>query len=54
MTIMQPPAANTQRPRVVKVSPVTVAAAQLRVTLDKRLGRTTSPVIAKIARARAC
>lgn len=35
----------------VAVSPELVAAAKLRVTLDSRLGRQTSPVIAKIAAA---
>ena len=44
------PTTPVQR-RVVKVAPDVIAAAQLRETLDELLGRKTSPVIAKIARA---
>lgn len=50
-TIEQEPTAAAPK-RIVKVGPDTIAAAQLRETLDKVLGRPTSPVIAKIARAR--
>ena len=49
-TIEQGPTAAAPK-RVVKVGPDIIAAAQLRETLDKILGRPTSPVIAKIARA---
>ena len=50
-TIEQQPTPAAPK-RVLKVGPDMIAAAQLRETLDKILGRPTSPGIAKIARAR--
>lgn len=52
MTTLPSTATAPTTKRVIKVGPDIIAAAQLRETLDKLLGRTTSPVIAKIARAR--
>ncbi len=52
MTTLPSTANSPTANRVVKVGPDIIAAAQLRETLDKFLGRTASPVIAKIARAR--
>lgn len=43
--------APAAQPRVIKVGPDVIAAAQLRETLDKILKRPTSRTIAKIARA---
>jgi len=51
MSVAEPVAADRPR-RVVKVSRLAIAEAKLRVTLDRRLGRTTHPVVAKIAAAR--
>lgn len=45
-----PTTAETTK-RTVRVSPSTVAAARLRVNADKRSGRSTPPVIVKIAQA---
>ncbi len=52
MTTVHQPATPSKTKRVVKVGPDLIAAAQLRELLDEQLGRTTSPVIAKVARAR--
>jgi hypothetical protein len=38
--------------RRVQVTEEQVAAAKLRVTIDRRLGRTTAPLIAEVAKAR--
>ncbi len=50
-TIEQQPAPAAPK-RVIKVGPDLIEAARLREQMDKILGRPTSPVIAKIARAR--
>lgn len=51
MSVTQPAAAGSGR-RIVKVSRLTIAEAKLRMTLDRRLGRKTHPVVAKIAAAK--
>lgn len=43
---------ETPARRVVRVSRKTIAEAKLRMTLDRRLGRMTNPVVAKIAAAK--